>query len=287
MVSRRTLLGQVGTLVTGVTAGCLSGQHRSESTETSTQSPSATQPSTTPSQTSATPSTIQSLTVGDSVALPAGQSTVQQVRARRLITPLDASGVHTQVVGTLNRQFVVVSLTATDPVTHQTARDAVSLSLPPETYQPASHYFPPNDFGGFDVAFSVPAPTDATTGELVWKTDTETVAQWSLPNSVLQALRSPPQFTVESLAVPSHVSAGASVTAQITVTNTGRGQGLFRAELGPTTISDSQMVEFRVDAGQTLTQTVPVRIPTNADESVTVVLDWGVNRLTRTLTITK
>lgn len=59
------------------------------------------------------------------------------------------------------------------------------------------------------------------------------------------------------------------------MTNTGKSDGTFLAEVGTTLASDQSEIEFDVPVDETVTETKSVHIVGEAGDDETIVLDWG------------
>jgi hypothetical protein len=283
MVTRRSVLRSGGVLLSGLLAGCQSSGSTSDGT--STTSLSTTQATTT--LLSTTTPEPQLLSVGESATVDDGSVTVTAVRAERSIVVLD--GYHTEVVTEANAQYLVVSLTTEDPIDGDyAARNAIELEVAGERYPVAEHAFPPADDGAFDLGVRLPLAIEASEAHIGWNgTGGERIATWEIPDAVMQRLNDPPAFEVVSFDVPETVAPFEPFDATVAVENTGEGDGTFVAELGLASRSDQATFRMDVPAGERVTDTEDEQVAGEAGETDTLLLDWGLGRLERTIEITE
>lgn len=109
------------------------------------------------------------------------------------------------------------------------------------------------------------------------------VASWALPESALFQLNHPPAFEVHQFSAPAEVAEHRDIPVTITVENTGQTDGVFRANLGIADLSHPPTIQIEVPAGEKRTVEKPV--PVYQGGELTVVLNWGSNRLTETVTV--
>lgn len=133
---------------------------------------------------------------------------------------------------------------------------------------------------------AVPVATaESVQAAVRWQAPEESV-EWRLDADHREAIAHEPAFEVREFAVPEAVEHGASFDASLTVANVGERDDRFLAELGATTISDTPEFEFVVPTGESVDRVEPVdpHYPTDAEE-LRVVLNWGVDRLVRTVAV--
>ena len=303
MQRRRLLAG----LAAGVPlAGCLGASSPgTPSTETATTETATT--TTADETTAATTSTAGTTSAGDAETLDLGESfdtsdgrtvTVRAVRVRRFVLTW---GVHVDPVALAGRQFVVADVSVESGNAGTTAtpaypggdnlRQQFRVGLDGERYPETDRVFRvlprSDDPDRVRLGFPVPAPATADRGAVVWTGGSDVpAARWTLTDDHRRALANPPAFEVRAFEIPDEVERGTEFEATVTVANTGSSNGTFLAELGATTISDTPEIRVDVPAGQTVTarRTVDPYYPEDAAE-LTVVLNWGVDRLRRTASV--
>lgn len=133
-------------------------------------------------------------------------------------------------------------------------------------------------------AVPVPLPTDANAVAVVWHSGDGYEPRWTVPTRTVAALRRVPEFVVEDLAVPESVADGEEFEVEITLRNDGDRTDWFVAELGFASASDGLDLEIPLDPGERVT--VPRTLPAQfgEEDELTVVLDWDLGSLTRTVT---
>lgn len=126
------------------------------------------------------------------------------------------------------------------------------------------------------VAFELPSPLSASDPVIRERT---TGLEWTLNPGIEDVLDDPnPQFELDELSVPQRVSQSETLTASLTVTNTGDEDARFLAAVyWPTTAiaddDESHIVKARgVDPGATVTRTVDIDTEYTATESSPVTL---------------
>ena len=217
--------------------------------------------------------------------------TVRSIRVQK--TAL-VQGTHLDPVTERRRQFVVADVSVSDA---ENLRDlavgtvfgvvADGERLDAEVRYPVVPASGDLDVHGTLVGFLVPAPLDADTAAIAWYGySDDPQMQWSLGDRCLDALARPPEFEVRGFETPDKVHRHSEFETTLTVANVGSGDGTFVAELGATTISDTPEVFVEVPKGETVTakRTVDPYYLEDADE-LTVVLNWGEDRLKRTVKI--
>lgn len=215
--------------------------------------------------------------------------TVEEVLIVKLIR---AVGVHIDVVCLDDHQFAVVDAEATDADGTSILRD-IRLALDvdgvqyPQADQHSYGALPPESSSRPGQP-ALPAPiSDATNAAVVWLRTADSSVRWELPPETVERLGQAPVFVVREFETPDPVTEGAAFEASMTVANTGERDGRFVTELGAGPISDYGEVMLDVPAGTERTHTELVRpyLPENRDE-IEVVLDWGCDRLRRTISVT-
>jgi hypothetical protein len=248
--SRRALLTGVGAALTGF-AGCLDfggGTDRPSSpTGTSTATPSPT-PTTT---------ALTDTTLGNAIALDTDGdgrgdgitvvvSDLVAAHSIRYLTAPDAFGV----ADASGEQFALVHVAARGEGTPPTP-DGFSLVVDGTTYDAGIEAVGParvdapvsgRPYGGptrrGNLGFRVPAPLDADTVAI----QLAETGRWTVPDSALDALRSPPPAFSTRIEVPDAVAADEAISVRIDVTNEGEGLGTFHGAInhrGPLYAADS------------------------------------------------
>ena len=136
------------------------------------------------------------------------------------------------------------------------------------------------------VAVRVPveAVTDAA---VVWARDDGPQPRWELGSTLVDRLAATPAFAVKSWSVPESVPHGQRFEASVTVENVGDRDGRFLATLG---VKQGSLgvpeTSVEVPAGETRTHTVSID-PHYFEgiESLRVVLDWDVDRKSKTVAV--
>lgn len=276
MVLRRSVLRSSGVLLTGLLAGCQSAGSTDNGIPTTSQPP--TKSTTTPGP--------QMLSVGESATIGDGSAAITKVEAERSIVVLD-NFPHTEVITGADTQYLVVSMTTEDPIDgHVAARNAIELEVAGEKYSVTEHAFPPAEDDAFKLAFRLPMALETTEARIVWNgNEGEIIAVWGLPDTVIQHLNNPPEFDVTSFSVPRTATPFESFDVTVEVENTGEGDGTFVAELGLASRSDQSTFRLDVPSGQRITGTEEKQVAREAGQTATILLDWGLRRLERTIEI--
>ena len=264
------------------TSGSTTTVDSSSPTSTTAESPTTEERSTTD-----TPRETQQLSIGESATIGAGSATVFQADAQRSIFVLDDSH-HYDIVTEPNAQYLVTSMTTEGPVDgHQDARASTELILDDERYPVSAYYFPLASTGGFKVGYRVPLSTAPRSGRIVWNADGEPdpLAEWTLSGETITRLNHPPAFDVVSFDVPDTAESFEPFDVTITVENTGDGDGTFRAELGTASYSDLGVYRLGVPVGERITDTDELQVSGSPGEQETIILDWGLDRIERTVEI--
>lgn len=276
MPSRRALLTSLGVALTGF-AGCL---------DTPSESPTATA---TPTADAAPTET----TLGESVSLDRTTVTVAEtaaVHSYQYLSAPDAFGVESAGDG----QFLFVGVTAEgerpppvdafglDGVDDERVSHVDRAGVPERDLAPVGEdrYTEANPQGY--LIFRVPAPLDAESVgvALGWASDATDApsedpdlrARWSIPESRLETLRSPPPEFSVSYDVPEAVGPDEPVPIRVDVTNTGEGAGVVRGAInhtGPMHGGDTFSLSLDPGASKTYEETVDYHV----DE------DFGVDRM--------
>lgn len=235
MPSRRTLLTSLGAALTGL-AGCL--ETSSDGTPTATQADA-----------------------GDVVTVDGVSVTVADpvvAHSVRYLTAPDALGV----ADAGSDQFVLARASAQGDGTPP-ASDGFAVAAGENTYDDRLDSVGPARIGGplsgrrYEaespngyLGFRVPAPLDVADAAVVLGD----AARWTLPDSVLDALGSPPPEFETAVTVPDHVPADEPIPVQLAVTNTGGG-GIFRGAInhqGP--LYAPEVVTIPLPAGESTTR---------------------------------
>lgn len=283
-MKRRRVLTLVSTAAFPI-AGCL-GSGESSDTPTATAEQSETP---TP-----TPSSDRTLTVGETYEASDGHTVVvHDVRVTKLIRSTSVgSSTHIDVACLDDHQFAVAKAEATDADGNSILSDIrFALEVDGVQYpQDDQHWywaFPPGatDPPGLPA---FPAPiADATDVAIVWLRDADPSVRWTLPPERFESLGQAPTFTVRSFDTPDSVRRGEVFEATFTVANSGERDGRFITEFGAGPLSDHGEVVVDVSAGaeQTHTGTMDPDYSEDTDE-IDVTLDWGCDRLHRTVSVT-
>lgn len=280
MPSRRSYLAGAATLLTGI-AGCT---NRGAETDSPTDSPTGTDPKGSPSETATPPPGEAQRTVGGETVA------VTDIVARKAVTYESSMGSG-GVLTVDGRQYVVASVhsdaeLSLDAFSLRTANEAWPAGLSDTAggtnYAVAGHEggpvgHPVGGDGPAFVAFEVPSPLDAAESVVHLDHGGDT-AEWPLPDGAVETLAAPePSFELNSLSVPDSVQQGDPLEVELTATNTSDTAGRFLAAVyWPTDLiaddDESHIVEQRVDAGATTTQslTIDTEYTTNEDGPVTL-----------------
>lgn len=276
--SRRSVLQFTGVATLFALAGCVQTDQSEGTTSTTAET---THPTASTERTTSEPASLE---IGGTATVSDGSVTVQAVRTERSIVVLDGSS-HTKVVTEENSQFVVVSLKTQGNIDGVDAgRQAVRLVIDGQPYSVADYAFPPQG-DAFDVAFQVPLDIDPNESELRWVEDNHVAAVWSTPPSVIHQLTSPPEFDVVSFTVPETVEPFVEFDVAVEVDNTGDGDGTFVAELGLASRSDQSTFQFDVPKNTRGTEVEEKQVQGEPGGQETMILDWGLGRLERTIDI--
>jgi hypothetical protein len=102
---------------------------------------------------------------------------------------------------------------------------------------------------------------------------------------VIQQLNSPPVFKVVSFTVPETVKPFVEFDVTVEVENTGAGGGTFVAELGLASRSDQSTFRLGVPKNERVTGSEQKQIQGDPGEQETMILNWGLGQLERTIDI--
>lgn len=284
-MQRRRLLAVLGTGVS--LSGCLGSESPGTPTasDETTRGPTTTDDVTDPTdQPPETTTDLQTRSVGQVYDSPSGATvTVHDVNVRRTVF---TRAVHVDPHRRSGEQFLVVDASVSD-------RDllrAFELVVDGEQIDTRRNGRLVEPFGNPTdelLGLSVPAPLTADRGAVTWSGPEGGIARWPLGDGHLHALANPPEFEVRGFEIPETVERGTSFAAKLTIANVGAGDGSFFAELGATTISDVPEIRVEVPAGETVSveRTVDPHYR-ERDEELTVVLNWGADRLKRSANVT-
>ena len=283
---RRALLASLASL--SLLSGCSGAPARTQ-TPNSTTTHKTTTEATTTSTTASTTTTqqIQELAIGETATIGDGAARLYSVEAARTIITLD--GIHFGIVTEPDAQYLVVAMTTEEAVDgHTAARTNTILELDDGTYPVSEHRFHPAAGGGFNIAYRLPLTLDASHGRILWGPYSDTaLAAWTLPDAVITRLNNPPEFTVHAFTVPAEAASFDSFDVTIDVENTGAGDGEFTALLGNSRATDSAPLLVTLAHGKRTTVTETKQIDGDPGDTRTIYLDWGLERLERTITITE
>lgn len=261
MNRRQYLTSLTGIVALGL-AGCTGQPSDGSNTPRNGSTPSPSPPPTT------TPKS------GASDTLAAGTYTLR-LSQPRVRASVRKAGVHLDVHAEPNTQFLVVSAETDDA-----SLDDLSVSLVAngETVaHQASIVGRPDSKHTAPIAFPIPV-TSYASAAVVLVADGES-DRWPVPDDIVTAIGTAPDFRVESMDVPESVRHGESFQASFSVSNRGDRDARFLAEFGHALISDTGEVELTVPAGESRTHTQVIDPYYEADpDTVPVVLDWGLNR---------
>jgi hypothetical protein len=261
--SRRALLASLSAGLTGL-AGCLDFGGGPDRTSTPTRTPTSTP----------TTSALTDTALGDAIALDTdgdgrgdGMAVVVSdlvaAYSARYLTAPDALGVADADGG----RFVFVQVAARGQGTPPTP-DGFSLVADGTAYDagiggvgPARVDAPVSGrpYGGSDRAgylgFRVPAPLDADAVAI----HLDETGRWTVPDSGIETLRSPPPAFETTLTVPDSVTADEAIPIRLDVTNAGKGLGTFYGALnhqGPLYAADG--FSFSLPPGESTTHQITV-----------------------------
>lgn len=282
---RRALLASLTSLF--LLSGCSGTPARTQTPNSTTTHKTTTEATSTPTAVSTTTQQIQELAIGEKATIGDGAARLYRVEAARTIITLD--GIHFGIVTEPDAQYLVVAMTTDEPVDgHTAARNHTTLELDDATYPVSEHRFHPAAGGGFNIAYRLPLTLDASRGRILWGPYSDTArAAWTLPDAVITQLNNPPEFTVHAFTVPEEVASFDPFDVTIDVENTGAGDGEFKALLGNSRATDSAPLSVALAHGERTTVSETEQIDGEPGDTRTIYLDWGLERLERTITITE
>ncbi|MCT9098222.1 hypothetical protein [Haloarchaeobius sp. HME9146] len=285
--SRRRFLQTVGSALVIGTAGCLSD--RSPGTDTEPQTSSEPVAETTSGTTTTQPEAV-TLAAGEPYDSQAGWSVVvDHVSVQRCYVEFGTT--HTDPRCGETTQFVVatVRVSGADAPDPATLDIGVESSLQDdETYRRRNYAVGENDEDEVAQTYAFPVPFDPapTAASIVWRAEDgqQPTVRWELSEPHLQRLANPPQFEVRAFDMPAHTSEGEQLSVSVTVANVGARDGTFIAELGDAAMSDQPEIAIEVPEDESVTETFAVDARFSQRDEMTVVLRWGDDTLTRTVT---
>ncbi len=286
ILSSFSTVGYLGRLRDGVPADTDPNTPTTVESETATTSESETM-----TETDSAKSPETALELGETFESSDGTSlTVNSVSIHRLVRSTSVgSSSHIDVAWLDGHQFAVTDLDVSGPADDLGSEVPLALDVDGTQYpRPDQHWYrtypPGTSLGGDSERPAYPAPiTDAQSASIVWLR--ENPVRWQLPADTVAQLGRAPSFEVTSMTVPSSVTSGSSFEASITVRNSGA-EGRFLTEFGAGPISDHGEVSFTVPADGKRTYTATMHpYYTEGVSSVDVEVDWGKERLTRTVTV--
>lgn len=276
--TRRSALRLGGLGLVSAVAGCSTSTADKETTPTTANGNTAT--------TETSPSPSQTLSVGETATSSDGVVvTISEPQVRKIIfTPDVGSSVHAYPAGKTNSLFLTLSVSTqgTDITSLQLAPLLDGTQQESQTYR---HGFNPGSSG--KLSFQLPI-AQAQSGAIEWRPSSDEQYRWQLPDSVVANIGASPRFKVEEFAVPETITRGNPFTASLTVTNTGERDGRFLAVVLNEGASSVPLVsEFTVpiSAGQTVTHDLSGQSIEGEQSSMTAILDWGINELQTTFSI--
>ncbi|WP_458206918.1 hypothetical protein [Haladaptatus sp. NG-SE-30] len=282
-MKRRRLLS---TLAVGSVslAGCLSTS-RPGSTGTTTTDRTTTNTNT---NTDTDPAQRVQRHLGESYTTDDGRVvTVHDARVQKSVVEFE---IHTDIVSLPDRQFVVadVSVTENEGDERTEFTNVFSVKLDGTEFPQDEHvrWLEPPSEDGHSLGFPVPV-TDADEAAVVWHTGDDPLVHWFLGDDERQKLLNAPAFEIREFSVPDSSEAGGTLEATLTVANVGDRDGIFRTELGTNLISDTPELMLDIPAGESATRTETIDVPDFASDDVKIVLDWGADVLTRTVSVEK
>ncbi len=277
--TRRSALRLGALVLVNSVAGCTATNDQStpDGTSTSGDSTTTSRPETGPPD---------MLAMGETATSEEGVSvTISDPRVRKIIfSPDEGTITHRYPAGEPNSQFLVVSVT--------TAGSAISdLALAPvvgDTRRETQGYretTSPGSDGTLSFQVSLVDPGSAA---LEWESEAGDRYRWTLPDAVLEDLGRAPEFGVTDFSVPDSIPRGDPFTASITVENTGDRDGRFLAVIldeGASSVPLHSMFTLTIPVGETVSRDLAGREIQGDRDSVTAILDWGIEERTDTLSV--
>jgi hypothetical protein len=243
-VTRRRLLEAVGTTGIALTAGCLAdGETAATDTRTDTDTPTANPPSETAPTSGGRDRRVS---VGQTVTFDDTSITVENPRVRK--AAVIEGMAHTRVIAH-EGQFVVVDVLIDGEQPDEVANLDLWSSVDGEQL-PESDPLP--SLVGEPAAHPFSFPAEHHEAAAILHTGEHSRVYWSLPATVRDTLAREPEFTVPELAVLNH---NGQLKLNMTVTNEGERDGVFKARVSLDGFSGGSIVEFPVAAGESHTYT--------------------------------
>ncbi|WP_323675172.1 hypothetical protein [Halorubellus sp. PRR65] len=277
---RRALLASTAVVALGTsTAGCVDTEATDTDQPRATDGTSGRDATASTAPTDDGPRTVE---VGDAVDLGAttaelGSLSLQSTFVERQWPMWDAHGRD-------DHAFVVVRLSGADRARALARDPPVGVRVDGERYDDSDAYSRTD--GGRPVEFAATIPTgdDVDSAALVLRTTTGD-ARYPLDDDLLATLRAPPELTVTP-DVPDVVTDG-PLQYELVVENTGDGPGTLVATSTHDAIHDKWWTRGETVApGDTASLTFEPYAPTEGDGyELEIVLDWGLDSVTRTVTI--
>lgn len=146
---------------------------------------------------------------------------------------------------------------------------------------------PPGSEGNLAFQLSI---IDTASGAIEWAPETGDRYGWPLPDSVVEDLGRTPEFGVTEFSVPDSIPRGDPFTSSITVENTGDRDGRFLAVVldeGASSVPLQSKFTMEVPVGETVSRDLIGREIEDDRDSVTRVLDWGIEERQGTVSISE
>lgn len=237
------------------------------------------------------------LALGQSVTTADGWSvSVANARVQRSILAYCRNPARRNVVATEDSQFVVVEVAVrgTDGELGPPPDGRLPLGVSvdgrrvrPDDDRGCEEYFTGDGRGWSPsparLGFRVPIGRARSAG-IVWHRPDDGRVAWLLPDAVVETLASAPRFAVRSFEVPGEARRFGTIEVALDVENVGDRDGTFRADLEWTYPSFQHEIAVDVPAGDTVTYRERLA-PPDHDTRVTLVLDWGIDALERTIPV--
>lgn len=263
-MERRAILGIAGSIL-GLSAGCIGAPAAENSTRPPTDDP----------------------TTGNDTATSSGPE-VLDIVAGDAVAYHSMNGSSGVLAGDAT-QYVVAALESP----RNLSADSVRLRVGGEEYSPGlpdTRGARNRSIGGLQgrpirfaegdspalASFVVPSPIEDVDGSTLRVRDAGSEHSFTLPAAVTEALSAPPpNFVLESFAVPENVERGSSLDISITATNTAEVAGQFLAAVHvPTELVDDdnevQIVSADAPAGGTVTESLSIDTQHTTDERSTI-----------------
>lgn len=239
--------------------------------------------STTPTSNS---DTADSLDMGERATSDDGVSvTITDPQVRKIFfSPDEGTITHRYPAGEPYSQFIVASISTDGPDIDTLELDPVIDGNRRETQAYRRNASPGSE--GY-LAFQV-SIADIASGAIEWAPETGDRYRWSLPGSLVEDLGLTPEFGVTEFSVPDSIPGGDPFTAAITVENTGDRDGRFLAVVldeGASSVPLQSMFAMEIPVGETVSRELTGREVETDRDSVTGVLDWGIDERRATVSI--